>query len=300
MQIHLSDNKISFINICSKCNNNCIFCPQNTDSPQKSDKDFSQICSKISAEKAKGSEEIHLLGGEPALNPRLMDIIVYAKKTGFEKIMLHTNGRMFKYRDFCTDIKKKGLSGAVSSIHGSSAEIHDLLTGAAGSFKESAAGIINAKKAGVDITVRTAITKPNSLDLPKIAELIYMLGSSRMIMSFPSIHGNAEKNAKWLTAKYAVAAPYIISAMEIAEKHQIDCIVNAVPICVLEEYNTNICKQITGNNFRAVQEYLIQEQKPFSIKKAKCGKCKFKETCQGIDKNYAKLFGTEEIFPITD
>ena len=301
MQIHLSDNKISFINICLTCNNNCLFCPQDTASLQKSDKDFRQIRNEISAEKAKGSKEIHLLGGEPTLNPKLMDIIAYSKKNGFEKIILYTNGRMLKYRDFCVDLKKNGLTDIVSSLHGSSAKIHDLLTGATGSFKESAAGIINAKKTGIPICVRTAITKPNSMDLPNIAELIYMLGASGIILYFTSIYGNAEENAKWLTAKYSVAAPFILSAMKIAKKNHINSIVNSVPICVLQEYTTNMCNEaITDNNLRTIQEYLILRQKPYSIKKAKCGKCKLKEMCSGIDKNYAKLFGTEEISPIMD
>lgn len=141
-----TDLKISF-----SCNNHCLFCVQGRKRKTCAPKSLERIKHELKKGFEEGSRGLVLTGGEPTLNKNIFSIIKAARDTGYYDIQIQTNGRMFRYADFCKKIKDAGVTEVSPALHGSSAQIHDFLTGAAGSFAETAAGIINAKKAGLRI-----------------------------------------------------------------------------------------------------------------------------------------------------
>ena len=67
----------------------------------------------------------------------IAELVNYARTTGFQKVSITTNGRMFSYPKFADLMLKAGLTGVSVSLHGPTAEIHESLTMVPGSFEQA-------------------------------------------------------------------------------------------------------------------------------------------------------------------
>lgn len=138
-----------WLKISNTCNNNCIFCH---DSEHRNDsinfEPFEKIKVKIDQALNDGFSRLILSGGEATIHPDFIQIAGYAKKIGFQKIQVVTNGRMFSYKAFALKAVKAGLTEATFSIHGHTPGLHDKLSGIKGSFDQACQGIKNLIKTG--------------------------------------------------------------------------------------------------------------------------------------------------------
>jgi radical SAM superfamily enzyme YgiQ (UPF0313 family) len=122
-------------------------------------------------EEEKNKKELILLGGEPTLVPDLVKIIAFAKKKGWEKMTLFTNGRMFFYKNYAVSLKSAGLCKIVVFIYGHNAKLHDEITGVEGSFKQTIEGIKFWKRLGGKIEIFPIILDKNEKYLYEMIEL---------------------------------------------------------------------------------------------------------------------------------
>ncbi len=302
MQNDISIYKRTDIKISFACNNMCKFCVQGTKRNIFGPKSIERIKNELISGRKNGACGLVITGGEPTVNKNIFDIIKLAKKLGYEDIQIQTNGRMFKYSDFCSDIKKAGATEISPALHGSNPEIHDYLTSVPGSFKETAEGIINAKKYGFRIITNSVVTKPNMQNLPALASLLCALGVSQFQFAFVHIQGRAAENAKWLIAKKTAAAPFIMKAIDIGVKKGIPVFTEAIPYCILKGYETHIAERIIPDTQIFDAESEIRDFTEFrrgygKIKGPKCKKCVYYKQCEGPWKEYPELFGWEEFIP---
>ncbi len=100
--------KKKWISITGLCNNNCMFC-LDSDRPDKFHRDPEQIKKEIKEAKDQGNTKLIISGGDPTIHPNIIDFVKYAKKLGYNKIQVITNGRMFASQEFTTKIIKAGL-----------------------------------------------------------------------------------------------------------------------------------------------------------------------------------------------
>ena len=82
-------------------------------------------------------------GGEPTLNPELVPLIRYARRLGYDRINVTTNGRLCAYPEFATRLVRSGLTTLLFSIHGADARTHAAQVGVAEAFEQSTDGIRN-------------------------------------------------------------------------------------------------------------------------------------------------------------
>jgi len=285
-----------------KCSNNCLFCVV-ADKRVLGDKTTDQIKQELLESYREGKTEVVLTGGEVGIRPDIVDIVAFARQVGFTEIQIQTNGRRFADEAFCKDMIRAGMTTFAPALHGPTAAIHDGLTRARGSWRQTVLGIHNMHRLGIKTFTNTVITKQNYRHLPALARLLIKLGVAQFQLAFVHIQGNAMTYHKKIVPKVSAAAPFIKQALETGFRAGRRVMVEAVPFCLLVPYERcasefyippTQCKEIhqTVANFDIIRKFQAKTKFPT------CKPCRWFRQCEGPWIEYPQLFGSKEFQPV--
>ncbi|MBU1137293.1 radical SAM protein [Patescibacteria group bacterium] len=291
-----------------QCNNNCRFCVD-ADKRNLVNKTTEEIKREITAAKARGTTYLELIGGEVTIRPDAVELISFAKNSGFETINLATNGRMLAYPKYAKKIIEAGLTDIIFSIHGYNAKTHDYLTQSAGSFEQLRKGLKNIKKLGFEhIGSNTTIVKGNYKHLEQIGQFIHRQGirNSEFIFVDPNC-GGAHNNFYEYVPKISEAAPYIKKCLAIGKKNKIShWHIRYIPLCYFTDYLTQISELEEVATFKT--EHLAPDFQNYDVetsrkeigrqKTDRCRGCKLFNQCEGIWTTYLEKYGDRELTAI--
>lgn len=288
-----------------QCNNRCLFCVQGNrrySCPNKSDQEVKEILKKMK----KDHDSIVFTGGEPTIRKELVDWVKYAKKFGYQFIQIQSNGRMFSYKDYCQALIKAGANEFSPAIHGSNAKIHDFLTQAPGSFKQTTQGIKNLREMDQYILTNSVITRMNYKDLPNLAQLLVNLKVDQFQFAFMHINGIIAKSPqliKKIVPRYQESIPYIKKGIDIGVRAGIKVMIEAVPYCFMKGYEKYISEQYIPFTSVVDNEIELADYSSYRVNKGKakgpqCKKCKYDKICEGPWREYPEIFGWSEFKPL--
>jgi MoaA/NifB/PqqE/SkfB family radical SAM enzyme len=294
------DIKLSF-----QCNNLCRFCIQGDKRKKFNDKSAEEV--KDILEKERNScEGVVFTGGEPTLQKNLVNYVKYAKKLDYKIIQIQSNARMLAHEKYCLELINAGANFFNPAIHGSTAEIHDYLTRAPGSFNQTLQAIKNLRKFNQNITTQTVITKINYKDLPNIAKMMVDLKPNTFQFAFIHINDIIQANPELIeeiVPRYFLIEPYLKQGLKIGIDSGLMVRTEAIPYCFMKGYekyvgeceipNTNIYDgKVITKDFNEIRK---SEGK---AKGSNCKKCKYYGICEGPWKDYPEIFGWDEFKPI--
>jgi MoaA/NifB/PqqE/SkfB family radical SAM enzyme len=288
------------------CNQRCFMC-FNTDEFRSKNKDLnlSDIAAHILKSAKKGFNWLSIVGGEPTIHPEILNLVSFAKKCGYRKIITFSNGQRYSDMDFLKKMKIAGLSGSVISMHGHNAALHESVTNVKGSFNMAVLAIKNLAKFKMDISVIIVVNKKNYRYKIEMLDFFNKLGVYNFMLFFLKYQGrvieNLKENKKFLI-KITEAfkdTPKVIDFCR-RKKIIIPSIVH-VPPCILPGYESILDNYITKD-----ASMILQDKEVFDIGKAHqsygfkklCRECVYFEGCSGYDLEYAKIFGDLEFKPI--
>ncbi len=191
---HTGPEKV-IVNITYRCNNHCRFCA--VGNRIQEDLPLDEIKARLLEHRAAGVELLDLDGGEPTLVPRLPELIRWARKQGFQRVNVTTNGRTLANAGTAKRLADAGLTDLLISLHGADAASHDDLTQTPGSFEQTTRGIRNAVlECGdrLDLGINTTIAQGNAAQLEETAALIHRLGVRRLNLQFLTPFGRAHRD----------------------------------------------------------------------------------------------------------
>lgn len=284
------------------CNNNCVFC---YDKEKRGIKDLNttEIKNTLSQSRNLGCQYLDFLGGEFTIRKDASELIAFAKRLGFQVISVTTNGRIFTYKRHLQRFVDAGINSIVFSIHGHTPELHDAQTKVDGSFRQLMKGIENAKKLGFEVRTNTTINSFNYKNLPEIAEFLIKTGTTNAEFPYFDPTGKTPEDIKTIMPQVSKASPYIQKAMDIGNKNKIKhWHVRYFPLCYLKGYEHNLSEAQSlfeqemhfGPGFSNTQ--VDNSRKAINkVKSESCKKCIYDNYCEGLWKDYAKVFGTHEI-----
>jgi len=279
--------KKKWISITGLCNNNCMFC-LDKDRPDKFHKDSNQIKKEIRQAKEQGNTKLVISGGDPTIHPNIIDFIKYAKKLGYAKIQVVTNGRMFASKTFTDKAIAAGLDEVTFSIHGYNSEMHDSLTRVPGSFRQTLKGVknlLNSEKSMI-INTDTCITKSNYTHLPKIIRFITeKVGIKEVNLMSMVPQGNAWKYKGQILYDYEKVAPYVHEVIDYCIANDVVLWLSRFPAGYLEGYEEFIedpYKMV--DDIRGMGESIYEGKEIPECKNIKCKYCGIKTICDGIIK----------------
>ena len=156
-----------------RCQNDCVHCyaggPHET--PELSTAQWKQVIDRLSEI---GVFTVTFTGGEPTLREDLPELLLYAQNKGMVTGLI-TNGRKLKDKTFMETLEKSGLDFVQVTLESHKPKVHDLMTGAKGSWKETVAGIRNAAESQVYVTTNTTLSKHNAADFLETVDFIKSL-----------------------------------------------------------------------------------------------------------------------------
>jgi radical SAM protein with 4Fe4S-binding SPASM domain len=114
-------------------------------------------------------------GGEPTLRDDLPELLQYAQNKGMVTGLV-TNGRRLKKKEYVENLEKTGLDFVQVTLESHKAKIHDLITGAKGSWKETVLGIKNVIPTKIYATTNTTLNQHNASDFLETVDFIKKLG----------------------------------------------------------------------------------------------------------------------------
>ncbi|MGE5574533.1 MAG: radical SAM protein, partial [Ignavibacteria bacterium] len=114
-------------------------------------------------------------GGEPTLREDLPKLLLYAQGKGMVTGLI-SNGRRLKDKEYVDLLEKSGLDFVQITLESHKPQVHDKMTGAKGSWKETVAGIRNATQSQIYVSTNTTLSKQNSDDFLTTIDYIKGLG----------------------------------------------------------------------------------------------------------------------------
>ncbi|MGD6806306.1 MAG: radical SAM/SPASM domain-containing protein [Candidatus Bathyarchaeia archaeon] len=100
-------------------------------------------------------------GGEPTLRDDLPELLQYAQSKGIVTGLI-TNGRKLKDKEYVAHLEKSGLDFVQVTLESYKPAVHDAMTGAVGSWKETVVGIKNVVKSKIYVSTNTTLSKQNA------------------------------------------------------------------------------------------------------------------------------------------
>ena len=221
------------------CNSNCIMCPYSTRFRRNSGLEEVQILKRFVTLMDPLSEYVCITGGEPTLLRDGFLKLVAQVKAHFDAPMLHilTNGRTFSYKSFVSAYRQVRPYMTVLGIplHADNADLHDHITQAPGSFRETLAGLDNLYSAGERVELRVVTSRLNYLNLPSLARMIVERYPccQRVCMMGLEMMGNAMINRKEVWINYDALWPYVREATGILLAGGVEVELYNYPLCVV-------------------------------------------------------------------
>lgn len=174
------------------CNQKCVHCYAAgqvlSDEAELSTEEWKQIIDKC---RAVGIPQITFTGGEPTMRDDLFELIGHAR---WFISRLNTNGIRLS-EDYCRKLREAELDSVQITFYSCDPEIHNKLVGTEG-FEKTAAGIENALKEGLSVSINTPLCTLNREYLKTLSYLhergVIYVTCSGMITTGNALSGESE------------------------------------------------------------------------------------------------------------
>ncbi len=173
---------------------------------------------------------VSFTGGEPTLRSDLERLVEAAVKLGL-RVNLITNAVLLAGGDRARRLRSAGLHSAQVSLEGPRADVHDRLTGVAGSFERTMAGLRSLQDAGVHVHTNTTLNAVNAACIEELVRFIHGLGLRRLSMNLIIPAGSAARLD--LQVPYSRAGELVERAREEAARVGIEFLwYSPTPMCL--------------------------------------------------------------------
>jgi MoaA/NifB/PqqE/SkfB family radical SAM enzyme len=272
------------------CNQSCEFCFVSTHLPPPAEAAVRDAIEAAGRESA----VLVLSGGEPTLNSRLADYIELAKQSGVRAVELQSNAIRLSDPVLTKALVEAGLDRAMISLHGSTAEISDAVTGAPGTFAGTVRGIDELVRAGVPVRLNFVFCQQNRADFPRFVDLVAgRWPKVGIVFSFVGSHTDVVPRKTELIPRFTEVLPSLLEGLEKARLARVPVYgfdsMCGLPLCLVPEeqrggFSTHpVASGDGGGEF---------------VKSEVCARCSEGHRCYGVRRGYAELYGTSELQPL--
>jgi uncharacterized Fe-S cluster-containing radical SAM superfamily protein len=273
------------------CNQACRFCFVSTHLPAAEDAAIRAAILEVS----RAGGQLALSGGEPTLNPRLVEYVKLGVDNGAREVELQTNAIRLGDAALVRQLVDAGLTHALVSLHASNADISDAITDAPGTFDKTVAGLDQLAKTSLETRVNFVFCEANRLDFPRYVDLV----SSRwptlgITVSFVASSTDVVPRTREMMPRYSEVLPALYEGLEKASAVGIRVCgfesMCGVPLCLVPhdmDRHADLAALpdgIDGGEF---------------LKPEPCGRCALEAKCYGLRRGYAALHGWDELRPVT-
>jgi radical SAM family protein len=272
------------------CNQSCDFCFVSTHLPPAGD------AAVRAAIEAAGREAAVLVlsGGEPTMNPRLLDYVRLAKAAGVRGIELQTNATRLD-AVLAGALVEAGVEQMTVSLHASTAELSDAITGAPGTFVQTLRGLDALAPLPVRVQLNYVFCQANRDDFPNVVELIIARWPRAGITPiFAGSHTDVVPRTTLLIPSFTDILPSLTRGLERARAAGIGVggldTMCGLPLCLVPPREREAFSSAALQPGAGYGEF---------VKGDVCSTCSESHRCYGVRRGYAELYGTVELRAFT-
>ena len=270
-----------------QCNQSCEFCFVSTHLPPPAEAAVRSAIEQAGREHA----VLVLSGGEPTLNPRLLEYVQLAKQRGVRAVELQTNATKVADRRLAQPLADAGLDQAMISLHGSTAALSDTVTGAPGTFEATVRGIDEFVAAGVRVRLNFVFCQANRSDFPRFVE--YVAGRwprAAIVFSFVGSHTDVVPRTTSLIPRFSDIMPSLLRGRARARAAGLEVCgfdsMCGMPLCLVPPDERGDFSPLAVTADGGKGEF---------VKGDACARCAEGYRCYGVRRGYAELYGTGEL-----
>jgi radical SAM protein with 4Fe4S-binding SPASM domain len=183
-----------YLYITEKCQLRCGHCYMGERLERAIVMPYAEVCSTLLLWRKMGGSKLTILGGEPSLHPRFVDIIRFSNDIGYEQVILTTNG-LRPAAIKLAELEPTDFAYVQVSLDGGSARTHEAIRGH-GTFDVSLETTAQLCKAGFDTRIICTVNRANREDVLDLIPIADELGVSLVKYHVFSVigrgHGNDE------------------------------------------------------------------------------------------------------------
>ena len=274
-----------------QCNQACDFCFVSTHLPAPDD----EAVRRAILEVARAGGVLQVSGGEPTLNAHLCEYVALAKREGAIGVELQTNAVRLAEGGLARALEEAGLDVAFVSLHGSRAEISDLITRAPGTFEKTARGLDALARTRILVRLNFVFCAPNQDDFPDFVRLAASRWPAAEInVSVASAFTDLVPRTESLIPRYTELLPAMQEGLAIARAAGMPVLgfesMCGIPLCLAP---------VEPRVFFDLAEIPEGHDGGEFVRAEACGRCELSTRCFGLRRSYAELHGTAEARAVT-
>ena len=248
-KLYNAEERDATVYLTGMCNSNCVMCPT-SDYERKNyrgvpDEWMIHYLEALPAD----IEHVTVTGGEPTMRTELFFQVMSRLAERFPEIetLLLTNGRSFasqRMTERLLSMCPQYLTVAIP-LHGHAPGLHDSITRANGSFRQTCTGIRRLLSEGVSVELRVVVSALNCRALSEVAALIAAEFPNVLIVNFVGLEtlGNCVKYFSTVYMDYAESFRYIKPAVKTLTEAGIDVSLYNYPLCTVERGYWGLCRR---------------------------------------------------------
>ncbi len=152
-----------------RCNNRCVGCwSVQDDGPSMTG---AEALAALRQGRSEGVTALWIGGGEPTLRKDLFALASLARRLGYARVKLQTNGMMLAYEGFARRCVEAGVTEVAFSMKGADAATHDRLARTDGCFALLVQGVERAREAGLALEGDVLAMASNVAQIPAMVAL---------------------------------------------------------------------------------------------------------------------------------
>ncbi|WP_170319913.1 radical SAM protein [Polyangium spumosum] len=269
-----------------QCNQACDFCFVSTHLPAPEEEDVRRAILEV----GRAGGVLQISGGEPTLNGRLLAYVELAKREGAITVELQTNAVRLADAGLTRSLEEAGLDVAFVSLHGSRAEVSDVITRAPGTFEKTARGLDALAQTKIQVRLNFVFCAPNRADFPDFVRLVAARWPAAQInVSVVGGFTDLVPRTESLIPRYGDLLPAMREGLEIARAAGISVLgfesMCGIPLCLAP---------VDPRGFFDLAEIPAGHDGGEFVRAEACGRCELNTRCFGFRRSYAELHGTAE------
>jgi pyruvate-formate lyase-activating enzyme len=292
------------LNTTTFCNARCPFCivMDILDRPEMNMTD-EQVEAALVRARNEGATDVGYSGGEPSIDPRILQIVARAKALGFTHQSMNTNGIKFRSAEFCRQLVEAGITSIDFSIHGHTDELHDELVakkGALAAIREGCGHLRElAKEHRFHLSGTIVIARRNHQYLREISEFLHSLGITHVRLKYAYEGNMSHDQIIQQVAPYQDVVPSIQAALDYLAGQRGGFHVTHIPLCLLGEHAAFSQDFERRPAIMAFSKSTVYGEAAQYFRKDgdACTRCAVANLCTRLDGGYEKFHGRPNLAP---
>lgn len=297
------------------CNNRCVFCTsgQRTALGLARPLPVDPVLDELRAAYAAGNRKVTLLGGEPTLARRFLDVVREAATLGYEEIVVFTNGVKTARASYVDELLAAAGPERLRlrfSFQGADEESHERTTRRPGSFARLLRSLEHAAARGVQVSVNLCAVDTNYQSLDRFPALFAASAITQLHVDMLRPHDAGERTLDELRAmmpRFSDMAPVLLRMVQ-GFPPGFDVNVGNVPYCVEPRLapfihhdgeSTLLVSVDPQGNLQAPCDKYETKRERDKFKPEGCRACVLDDRCTGVTTHYRDFHGTGELVPLT-